>query len=410
MISHSIIAASLARMANPEPILAAYSISFYTHATLGSPVWATQIVAVSFIRDRASLIRLFYFNLFIAACLLIVWLGIGLTPLGNWFFETLFGANHEVAQVAKRCFLTTYLIVVFVIFRSLSYALFMINRRTLLVTLGTLVRLGGLIGVIWWLTQHFEGAIIGAIALVACIGIESVYGVIVAIRYIKRLETYRERPPSFRKLWSFSWPIMLMQGAESGVAFTVNLFLGRLLRPELALAAFGVLDSLMRVLLSPLRNLIQTGQTLVRSRHDMRILLVFGAQITVVFALIMLLFFVPAIRHFALETVMGMPPEMADYAGQALGLAALLAGCMAAAGLFRGLLIAGHHTKVLATAAGGRLLAVACVGVISIELGGQNGALIGMSALTAAFGVETIILGWRLYRLVRAPQDPFILA
>ena len=410
MISHSIIAAFLARMANPEPILAAYSISFYAHATLGSPIWASQIVAVSFIRDQASLIRLFYFNLSIAAYLLIVWLGIGLTPLGNWFFETLFGANHEVAQVAKRCFLVTYLIVIFVIFRSLSYALFMINRRTLLVTLGTLIRLGGLIGVIGWLAEHFEGAIIGAIALVTCIGIESVYGVMVAIRYIKRLEAHRERTPSFRELWLFSWPIMLMQVAESGVAFTVNLFLGRLLRPELALAAFGVLDSLMRVLLSPLRNLIQTGQTLVRSRHDMRILLIFGAQITVVFALIMLLFFVPAIRHFALETVMGMPPEMADYAGQALGLAALLAECMAAAGLFRGLLIAGRHTKVLAVAAGGRILAVACVGVISIGLGGQNGALVGMSALTMAFGVEAIILGWRLYRLVQIPEDLFISA
>ena len=61
---------------------------------------------------------------------------------------------------------------------------------------------------------------------------------------------------------------MIMQTAESGVVFTVNLFLGRLVRPELALAAFGLLDSLMRVLLSPLRNFIQTVQALVRFRRD----------------------------------------------------------------------------------------------------------------------------------------------
>ena len=58
MISHAVISAFLARMSDPEPILAAYSISFYLHATLGSPIWACQFVAVSFIKDRASMKRL----------------------------------------------------------------------------------------------------------------------------------------------------------------------------------------------------------------------------------------------------------------------------------------------------------------------------------------------------------------
>ncbi|MCH9670860.1 MAG: hypothetical protein K0U93_05365 [Gammaproteobacteria bacterium] len=410
MISHSIIAAFLARMDNPEPILAAYSISFYAHATLGSPIWATQIVAVSFIRDRASLLRLFNFNLYLAGALLVLWVAIGLTPVGDWFFGTLFGASPEVVEVAKRCFMITYLIVVFVIFRSLAYALFMINRKTLLVTLGTFVRLGGLAIVIWLLSGRFEGAIIGAIALVACIGIESVYGLIVAIPFIRKLESRRERTPSYRELWTFSWPIMLMQAAESGVAFTVNFFLGRLLRAELALAAFGVLDSLMRVLLSPLRNITQTAQTLTHSRHDMRVLLIFGAQVAVMFALVMLLFFVPGVRRFALETVMGLPREMADYAGQALGLAALLAECMAAAGLFRGLLIASRRTRVLAVSAGARVVAVALVGAVSILLGGQNGALVGMCALVAAFAAEAAVLGWRLRKIMREVKDPFFIA
>ncbi|MEM7251530.1 MAG: hypothetical protein AAF493_08925 [Pseudomonadota bacterium] len=410
MISHSIIAGFLARMSDPEPILAAYSISFYAHATLGSPIWATQIVAVSFIRDRGSLIRLFIFNVYIAAILLVVWIAIGLTPFGNWFFESLFGASREVAEVAKRCFTVTYLIVIFVIFRSIAYALFMINRQTLLVTLGTFVRLGGLGIVLWLLASHAEGAMIGAIALVSCIGIESVYGAIIAIRYVRRLPESESKTPSYRELWLFSWPIMLMQTAESGVAFTANFFLGRLLRPELALAAFGVLDSLMRVLLSPLRNLTQTAQTLVHSRRDMRVLLIFGAQIAVVFAAIMLLFFVPAVRRLALQDVMGLPPDMADYAGQALGLAALLAECMAAAGLFRGLLIASRRTQVLAISAGARVLAVGAVGVLSITLGGQNGALVGMLALVAAFGAEAAVLGFRLFRLLRAPGDPFLRA
>ena len=86
MLSHAIISAFLARMPDPEPILAAYSIAFYLHATLGSPVWACQFVAISFIRDRASVIRLFIFS--IQTFLLVGWLWalIALTPLGLSFF------------------------------------------------------------------------------------------------------------------------------------------------------------------------------------------------------------------------------------------------------------------------------------------------------------------------------------
>ena len=85
MLSHAIISAFLARMPDPEPILAAYSIAFYLHATLGSPVWACQFVAISFIRDRASVIRLFIFS--IQTFLLVGWLWalIALTPLGLSF-------------------------------------------------------------------------------------------------------------------------------------------------------------------------------------------------------------------------------------------------------------------------------------------------------------------------------------
>ena len=54
MLSHAVISAFLARMPDPEPILAAYSMAFYLHATLGSPVWACQFVALSYIRDKAD--------------------------------------------------------------------------------------------------------------------------------------------------------------------------------------------------------------------------------------------------------------------------------------------------------------------------------------------------------------------
>ena len=268
MLSHAVISAFLARMTDPEPILAAYSIAFYLHATLGSPVWACQFVAISFIRNRASVIRLFFFST--QTFLLVGWLWalIALTPLGLSFFIQAFGVSEAVAKEAQLCVLISTLIVPCVFFRSLAYALLMLNRRTTLVTLGTMIRLIGLFVILIGLQGKVNGALVGMIALTACIAIESFYAVIAARKYYLNLPANREPPPKYRELWRFGWPVILMQIAESGVAFTASFFLGRLLRPELALAAFGVLDAMMRVLLGPLRNLTQAVQTLTKNRSD----------------------------------------------------------------------------------------------------------------------------------------------
>ena len=262
MLSHAMVVAFLARMPDPAPVLASFSIAFYLHATIGSPVWACQIVALSYIRDRVSLRALFIFSLQACAVVAWMWFLIGATPVGDWFFTTLFGASESVARTAKLCTLIAFFMVPCVLVRSLAYALMMIMRRTMLVTYGSVIRVVLLFALLAFLTSRYQGAAVGMLALFGCIVIETLYAVCVARRFFLALPERTADPPSYRRLWQFSWPIMLMQVAESGVSFTVNFFLGRLARPELALAAFGVLDSIVRVLLSPLRNLILTTQTL----------------------------------------------------------------------------------------------------------------------------------------------------
>ena len=105
MLSHAVISAFLARMPDPEPILAAYSMAFYLHATLGSPVWAVQFVAISYIRDKASMRTLLIFSTQTFALIGWLWALIALTPFGIGFFEMLFGASEAVAREAQRCIL-----------------------------------------------------------------------------------------------------------------------------------------------------------------------------------------------------------------------------------------------------------------------------------------------------------------
>ena len=395
MISHAIIAAFLARMADPEPVLAAYSISFYFHAMLGSPVWACQFVAVSYIRDRASMRRLLFFSLHVAGAIFAVQIAVGLTPAGNWLFRTLFGAGPEVANAAQRCIVIFSFTMLFSVARTLAYGLFMVERKTILVTLGTVVRLAGLAVVLVALTRFLEGPEVGALALVGCIAVEALFGLFLMRPFFRRLPT-GDQPPGYRELWKFSWPIMIMQVAESGVAFTVNLFLGRVVRPELALAAFGLLDSLMRLILSPLRNVIPTVQALLRFRRDVPVIVTFAFAVGGGFAAVMLLFHVEWVRDRVLEDVMGLPPHMAEYVAPALAFGFLLALAMAAASVCRGLLIAARRTGAIAVGSAARLVTVGAVGGTALLLGESNGALIGMYALIGAFLVESVVLLARL--------------
>ena len=131
--------------------------------------------------------RLLQFSLQVAGVITLVMLAVGLTPLGIWLFRTLFGAGPEVAAAAQRCALIFTFVMLFAVVRSLVYGLFMVERKTIYVTLGTVVRLAGLAVVLAGLTLFIEAAEVGAIALVACIAIETVFGVVVARPFFRRL-------------------------------------------------------------------------------------------------------------------------------------------------------------------------------------------------------------------------------
>jgi progressive ankylosis protein len=399
MISHAVIAGSLARMPDPVPVIAAYSIAFFFHTTFGSPLWACQIVSISFIPTRASVRRMLMFSFFVMCAIGWAWVALGVTPLGDWLFGGVFGLGPKVVPNAKDCILVMTLMLPTVLLRSVMYALMMRARKTLLVTYGTIIRLVALAVSLWLLTDITEGAVVGAWALISCIALETIFAVAKGWPLYRALPEQDNKLASYKEIWLFAWPIMIMHATEHGVNFVMSLFLARLPRPDIALAVFSVVDSVAKVLLSPLRNLTVTVQSLLSQERDLSVLVVFCLQITGIFAVFMGLFFLPPLNDFALISTMGLTPELADYAGIALGIGVGLALTTGAAASARGILIACRATTVLALSSAVRLSAVIAVGFVAIALDVGNGAVVGMAALTAAFGTEAIVLIWRILQL-----------
>jgi progressive ankylosis protein len=280
--------------------------------------------------------------------------------------------------------------------RGVAFALLMMNRRTLPITASTVVRLASLaVSLALW-PRALDGAAIGAAALVTCMAVEAVFAWLFALRHVRALPARTDDPPGAGALWGFSWPLVLNQGSEIGIVFVANLFIGRLTQADLALAAFGVVHGLVGLLFSPMRNLVQTTQTLVDTGEDARVLRGFSLQLAAVFALLALGLFNTPLRDWLLSAVMGLTPALVDYSTPAVSVAFAMAFLWALSALCRGLLANQRRTRMLALTAGIRLVAVGITGAAFMAWPQPNGALLGLVAWMLAYAAEIAVLGRHL--------------
>jgi Na+-driven multidrug efflux pump len=362
---------------------------------------------MSYVTDKRSFWRIARFYFLISLAPLIVIEAVALTPLGDWLFGVLMGASPETTRLAKLAAAVMGLWIFPNQVRNIATALCMLHRNTLPISYATIIRLVSQALLLLVLPFWMEGAVAGAASLVLCMGVEAGYMYWVSRGYYAELPAAGGEQVSYRRLWGFSWPLMVTQITENGVSFVINFFLGRLAHPDLALAAFGVVNALTNLVASPLRNLVQTGQALVHSRHDMRVILRFAHRVTLVYAaLVGILFFTP-LRDVILSGIMGLPATLAGYAAPGTRMVLLVVVVWGYASLFRGLLSAMRRTGAIAVGAMVRLVVVTAVGSVTLIAPDLNGAAVGIAAIGAAFLTEVVILGLRLVHYSRDAGNPF---
>ena len=175
-----------------------------------------------------------------------------------------------------------------------------------------------------------------------------------------------------------SWPLALNNSAEMGTVFIINLSLGRLTEAELALAAFAVAHGLGGLLMAPVRNLAQTGQTLVGSRADVTVMLRFSTHIVVALAVLGGALFLSPANEWVLAHVMGLSGALLTQTAPAMKFVIGLAIGWGYASLFRGLLAGARTTGALAVTGILRLLTAGLVGLAAVFMVDVNGAIVGV--------------------------------
>jgi Na+-driven multidrug efflux pump len=400
-LSHSLVHAFLARLGDATITLAAFSIAFAFNTTCSGVISVGVQAAMSYVTDKRSLWRIARFYFAISLVPFVVIEAFALTPLGDWLFGVLMGASPETTRLAKAAAAVMGLWIFPNQVRNLATALCMMHRRTLPISYATIIRLVSQALMLLVLPFWMEGAVAGAASLIGCMTVEALYMVWVSRAYYDELPAAGGEQASYRQVWAFSWPLMVTQVTENGVSFVINFFLGRLANPDLALAAFGVVNALSSLVASPLRNMVQAGQALVHSRHDMRVMLRFAHRVTLVYvALVGILFYTP-LREVILGGIMGLPVTLATYTAPGVRMVLLVVVVWGYASLFRGLLSAMRRTGAIAGSAVMRLVVVTAVGSVTLIAPDLNGAAVGIAAIGAAFLTEALILGLRLVYCLR---------
>ena len=399
MISKSAIHAFLARTATPDVTLAAFNAGFTFYYAITSATEVIVALSLSYLKSRRDLWRVIGFTAVVLSvpwtvALLAVFTPLGAEVFGNWFSLSPQGQVEARWTVGMLALSAPVLLM-----RGTAFALLMLNRKTIIITCSTFIRLASLGLSLLVLPLWLEGAAIGAAALVFCMTAETLFAWFFAWRYLAALPDGRQGGESFWGYWRFAWPLIINGSAEMGVIFAINLYLGRLNESELAIAAFGVIHGLVSLLMGPMRNLAQTAQTLVSRREDVRMMTVFTGQLIAGFIVVALLLFQTPLRDVILRDVMGLTPELAAYCEPAMGMAFAMAAFWACTALFRGLLAKARTTTSLAAAGVLRIGTAAAAGSVSLAYPELNGGVLGVGAWILSYVVETGLSGWRLRRL-----------
>lgn len=396
-ISHSVIQAFLARLTDPLLVLAGFSLAFTLNNMLSCVNQSAIQAGISFISDRNSFWRLVKFYVVIGLFPFALLQAVALTRLGDIVFGEWIGASAAVISEAKTASGILTLWIYPIMARNIAFSLAFIQRRTILITYATVVRLLTLFVFLFIYPFWLKGAAIGSAALVSCMATEAVFMAVVTYPFFSKLPRDNGVPVSYLDMWRFSWPLMIAQVTENGVAFIINIFLGRLSNPDLAIAGFGVAYAIVRAILAPLKSLVQTAQTLLRSREDLAVLLKFTAGLQLLFVGIIFGLFYTPVRIPVLDGVMGLTVELRNYVTPGLRLTFLVAIFWAFSSLFRGMLSAVRSTFAIAVTALIRLVVIVVVGGAALLWPDLNGSVIGIVAMSGAFLAESLVLGRQLY-------------
>ena len=201
MMSKSVIHAFLARTDNPSAALAAFNAAFTFYFAITAASEVTTVLCLSFLKVAGRLSAIEHLRRHRPLTADYDCASRGLHAGRQYGVWKLVRPRFPGTVGGTRGCRPADLSAPFLIFRANAFALLMLARRTIIITLSTLVRLLSLTASLALLPMWLNGAAIGAAALMICMATESIFAWAFAWRHLMELPGARQsRTGHFRPL------------------------------------------------------------------------------------------------------------------------------------------------------------------------------------------------------------------
>ena len=166
--------------------------------------------------------------------------------------------------------------------------------------------------------------------------------------------------------------------------------IARLPGPKFNLAAYGVAFAFALLVEAPVIMLMSASTALVEDAPSYRKLRNFTYGLNAILTGCMLLLVVPPVGKLVLETLIGLPDEVARLTYWSLWILLPWPAAIGYRRFYQGLLIRGGRTRLVAYGTVIRLAAMSSTAFLLFKFSSISGAYLGAAALTAAVCVEAV--------------------
>ncbi len=401
-----LLAAIIARLADPKFNLAAYGVAVAFAILVEAPVIMLMSASTALVEDAISFRRLRNFAYALGG---VVTAGMGVVlipPVFRLITQTIIGLDPEVAEL-------TYWALVILLpwpgaigYRRFYQGLLIRHGKTRLVAYGTVLRLITMTvtALLLYRVDALQGAYVGAAALSAGVCAEAAAGRLMARRTVRGLLATTEPPPdgrelSYSRILTFYYPLALTSVIALIVPPMLTFFMGRGRFPVESLAVYPVVHALSFLFRAMGLSYQEVTIALIGKRFEHRrevgwFAVWLGLAASAAFALIA---FTPLADVWFL-TISGLTPELAAFAITPTRIFVAIPALSVFASLLRGILVIGEHTRPITWATVVEVALIATLFLLANARTDLVGVTVAVIAFTGGRIVGTIILAAAAHR------------
>ena len=387
--TNPVLAAALARSADPVTALAGYGVSFAVCGVLYAPLFVMQQVAAARLLAKASFSPVKRFAYLIGAVMSLVGALIAYTAAGDLVFAGVVGVGPDVLSEAVRAMQWLWPVPFLTAVRSAHQGRLVAGHRTVPIAAATGGRTGVLAVVAFALLATGGGAWLGAAAFTAGLVVETL---VVMWSRTPGLQLEREDCEADKEhVARFSAPLMLNVLLWWATPLIINAVLARTADPDPALAAFGVVEAMAWFIVAPVGQLQHASIALVKCSETHRRVRGWGATVAFAMMAVLLVLSVPAIREPVLRSVFALDAGLVGLAGAALPIAAAYPLLYAIRQYYQGLFVRSGRTGVVGAGAVLRVTGIVAVALL-VHDAGVTGAVLGVGLAVFGLAIEGAFL------------------